>query len=506
MAAEILVNCAVGETRVALLEDAVLRELFVERNEADSLVGSIYKGRVSRVLPGIQAAFVEVGLARAAFLYVDDVLAPGAEHEEAVTEDLEASSDELPVVRPETPIQTLLSQGQEVVVQVRKAPLGSKGARVSTQLTIPGRYLVYMPLMPRIGISRRIVDEDERRRLRTLVSQIRGDDPGGFIVRTVCQGIGAEDLSKDMAFVRSLWAEISERARSATPPAVLQRDLDLVLRATRDLFTDDVARLVADERDAAERIKKLLSRCAPSLAPRVELFEGPELLFDAYGVERQIERALSREIQLKSGATIVLDESEALTAIDVNTGRFVGSEDQEATILRTNLEAAMEIAAQIRLRDLGGIIIIDFIDMRSPESREQVVQSFHAALSHDRAKTHTLSMSGLGLLEMTRKRVRPSLGRTLTESCPYCEGRGRIRSRMTVGLEILREVRRQARLHPDGLLVVSAMPQVAALLSEGREVLELEARLDRSIIIEAREDLHQEIYQVTVKRDRGGAL
>lgn len=504
MTAEILVNCAVGETRVALLEDTTLRELFVERDEADSLVGSIYKGRVSRVIPGIQAAFVEVGLSRAAFLYVDDVLAPGHD-EEAVTEDIE-TSDEIPVVRPDTPIQTLLSQGQDVVVQVRKAPLGSKGARVSTQLTIPGRYLVYMPLMPRIGISRRIVDEDERRRLRALVGQIRGDDPGGFIVRTVCQGVGSDDIAKDMAFVRSLWAEISERARSATPPAVLQRDLDLVLRATRDLFTQDVDRLIVDDEDAAARIEKLLSRCAPSLASRVELFEGPELLFDAFGVERQVERALSREIQLKSGATIVVDESEALTAIDVNTGRFVGSENQEVTILRTNLEAAREIAAQIRLRDLGGIIIIDFIDMRSAESRDQVVQSFQTALSRDRAKTHTLSMSGLGLLEMTRKRIRPSLGRTLTESCPYCEGRGRIRSRMTIGLEILREVRRQARLHPDGLLVVSAMPQVAALLSEGREVLELEARLDRSIIIEAREDLHQEIYQVTVQRDRGGAL
>ncbi|MCA9553897.1 MAG: Rne/Rng family ribonuclease [Myxococcales bacterium] len=502
MPAEILVNRALGETRVAFLEDGAVTEFHVERDEGRNVVGSIYRGRVTRVLPGMQAAFVQVGLERAAFLYVDDVVTEDVAEEE-LDEDETPSRAASAAERP--PIEALLREGQEVTVQVVKAPLGTKGARVTTYLTIPGRYVVYMPTIKRIGVSRRITSEAERKRLKEVVASHQRPDEGGFIVRTVCEGLTGEEIAQDMEFVRSLWQEVADKANGAPVPSLVQPDLDLVLRATRDLFTDEVAAFRIDDPRQVERVKKLVARFAPHLVDRVVEYEDPVALFERYGVDQALERALLREIHLKNGVSIVIDEAEALAAIDVNTGRFVGSRDLEATILETNLAAAQEIAAQIRLRNLGGIIIVDFIDMQAPESREKVYNKFVEALRHDRAKTHALSMSGLGLLEMTRKRTTPSLGRTLTEPCPYCEGRGRIRSRHTVCLEILREVERQARLHPEGDIVVSAMPEVAARLAERESghVEALEQRLARPIVVEARSDLHQEVYQVLVRAPSG---
>lgn len=497
MAAEILVNRALGETRAAYLEDGVVKEFYVERDEGRSVVGSIYRGRVTRVLPGMQAAFVQIGLERAAFLYVDDVVT--AQDLERDGEEDEEAPRRKDLPRPS--IDTLLREGQEITVQVVKAPLGTKGARVTTYLTIPGRYVVYMPTIRRIGVSRRITSEAERKRLKDIVASHQNESEGGFIIRTVCEGLEGEQIAQDMDFVRSLWSEVGDKAAEAPVPSLIQPDLDLVLRATRDLFTDDVVRMCIDDPKHVERVKKLLTRCAPHLAARTEVYLEKIPLFDVHGVEQALEQALLREFHLKSGVSIVIDEAEALTAIDVNTGRFVGSNDLEATILETNLLAAQAIAAQIRLRNLGGIIIIDFIDMQAPESRQQVHDAFVDALSHDRAKTHALSMSGLGLLEMTRKRVSPSLGRSLTEPCAYCDGRGRIRSRRTICLEILREVKRKATIYPSGDLLISAMPQVVAMLTDQQRlhIESLELSTGRNIIIEARADLHQEVYQVSVR-------
>ena len=463
-----------------------------------SMVGSIFKGKVNRVLPGIPAAFVEIGQPRAAFLYVDDVLPPKEDlDEEDTNADGAAPEVEESTLEDPVSISTLLNQGQEITVQVRKASLGTKGPRVSTQLTMPGRFVVYVPALRRVGVSRRITDEAERKRLKELVESHQGPDDGGYIVRTVCEGQDEAAIKQDMEFVRSLWADVEERIQNASSPSLVQRDLDLVLRTARDMFTSGVDRLVVDRPEQAERIKKLVSRFAPHLGERIETHTGNDLLFDHYGIEREIERALRREVRLKSGAAIVIDEAEALTAIDVNTGRFVGKRNHEDTIVETNLEAAVEIAAQIRLRDLGGIIIVDFIDMEAEESRARVMEAFESALANDRAKVNILSMSGVGLLEMTRKRVRPSLGRTLTEPCPYCRGRGRIRSRDTLALDVQREVRRQCRLHPKGRILVSAMPRVAATLSDAPFVPALESELNREVVVEAREDLHQEIFHVT---------
>ncbi len=489
MHAELLINRDLGETRVALLEEGVVKELYVERDDERGVAGNVYLGKVTRVLPGMDAAFVDIGLERAAFLYVDDVVRPGEE------------PDEEPVAKESPSIGSLLAEGQIITVQVAKEPIGTKGARVTNYVTIPGRYVVYMPTLDRIGVSRKITDDAERQRLKSVLESLQRPNEGGFIARTVCRGLGAEELAHDLELVRSVWRDLRGKATQAAPPALLARDLDLVLRATRDLFTEGIDRLVIDSAEDGGRIEKLVMSYAPELVSRIEVAEDAVPLFDRFGIEAEIERALIRKMTLKSGVTIVIDEAEALTAIDVNTGRFVGSRDLEATILKTNLDAAKAIAAQIRLRNLAGIIIIDFIDMQRPESRNKVYETFMEEMAKDRAKTHVLPITGVGLVQMTRQRVRTSLGRTLTEPCPYCDGRGRLRSKTTICHDVFREVRRQAHAHPQGAIVVSAMPEVAALLSEEHHdrLIDLEKRLERSIVVEARGDLHQEVYQVAVR-------
>lgn len=500
MDAELLVSRALGETRVALLEGGVTQEVYLEREHERSVVGNIYRGRVTRVLPGMQAAFVDIGLPRAAFLYVDDIVYPHGEDEREEGEDLDSDEDATPAPRPS--IRELVTEGQQITVQVTKAPLGSKGARVTTYITIPGRSVVFMPTMDRLGVSRKILDEEERRRLKAIMHQHRAEEDGGFIARTACVGLGEDEIARDMAFVRSLWSEVHRKSAGTVAPALLQADLDLVLRATRDLFTEEISRLVVDRDEEAERICRLLERFAPHLVARVEVHRGSGELFELFGVERAIEQALARTVALSSGGSLVIDEAEALTAIDVNTGSFVGTRDLEATILKTNLEAAVAVAHQIRLRNLGGIIIVDFIDMQIPENRAQVHEAFVAALTRDRARTHVLPMTDFGLVELTRKRVRPSLGRTLTEPCPYCDGRGWVKSRKEMCQAILRAIAARAGTEMGKGLLVSAMPEVASQLTGAfRLQLEaLEAELGLPVIVEARAELHQESFEITVRR------
>jgi ribonuclease G len=527
MSASILINRSFGETRVALLEEGVVSEVYVERDREQGLVGNIYKGRVTRVLPGMQAAFVDIGLSRAAFLYADDVRSPdrqsklpprgprdadGEEERHGIEDEKELSADEVSLiekakvdaqqqeVRVERPsIASLVREGQEILCQVSKDPLGTKGARITTYISVPGRYTVFMPTTDHVGVSKRITEETERKRLRELVEGMC-DGTGGFIVRTEGAGLEADKLKEDMDFLRNLWADIEERSQRATAPALLQADLDLVLRATRDLFTREVESLTIDDPREHQRIKDFLDKFAPPLKERVELYDDATMsLFERHNVEGELERALERKVGMKSGASIVIDQAEALTAIDVNTGGFVGKQNLEATILRTNLEAVKEIVTQLRLRNIGGIIVIDFIDMESAESRERVYAAFLEELKRDRAKTHVLPISGLGVIEMTRKRVRESLGRRLTEACPYCEGRGRIRSRSTVCHEIFREVARQK--DREGQVMILANPEVAAMLAEDEAdtLAKVETHIGRPVVVEARSDYHHEAYRVLIR-------
>jgi ribonuclease G len=507
MHAELLVSRSPGETRVALVEDGRLVEFDLERSHDRSVVGNVYRSRVTRVLPGMQAAFLDIGLERAAFLYVDDIALPTDVAEGDEVDDPEESTPAETARAARPPIQELLTPGQLLTVQVRKAPLSTKGARVTNYVTLPGRFVVYLPTMDRVGVSRKITDEGERDRLKHILESHRRPGEGGFIARTVCSGLAEATIVRDMDFVRSVWTEVEERAQSQDGPALLLEDLDLVLRTARDLFTEDIDRLVCDDGEEARRIRRLMLRHAPEIADRIEVAPHGTSAFDRHGVDRQLQRALDRTVQLPSGASLVFDEAEALTAIDINTGRYVGKDDLEKTILATNLEAAVEIATQIRLRNLGGIIVIDFIDMQTTEARREVYEAFCQAMERDRVKSHILPMTDFGLIELTRKRVRPSLTRRLTEACPYCEGRGRVMSRETVSQAILRSVLRTGQAHPTGTIVVSAMPDVAqALLDPVRRRIEaMEALLERSIVVEARSDLHQEVFQVTVRAGGGPA-
>ena len=525
MSATILINRSFGETRVALLEDGVVSEVYVERDHELGLVGNIYKGRVTRVLPGMQAAFVDIGLERAAFLYADDIRPKDnssrtpkpvdanaaqedqpheieddkAAYESDLIENAKAEVREQEQPREHTNIAHLVKEGDEIVCQVSKDPIGSKGARISTYISLPGRYLVFMPTTDHVGISKRITEEAERKRLRQIVEELRTGTEG-YIVRTEGASLSSEKLREDMDFLETLWSDVGIATQEKTAPSLLLPDLDLVLRATRDLFTHDVERLIIDNEKEYERIRRFLSKFSPDLLERISLYDSKVGLFEQHSVEGEIERALQRKVGMKSGASIVLDQAEALTAIDVNTGGFVGKQNLEATILRTNLEAVKEIVTQLRLRNIGGIIVIDFIDMESADARERVYTAFVDELKRDRAKTHVLPISGLGVIEMTRKRVRESLGRRLTDPCPYCEGRGRIRSRSTIAHEIFREVARQA--DKEGHVMVLANPEIAAILAEEESdtLTKVEEFIGKPVIVEARNDFHHEAYRVVLRR------
>lgn len=489
MTSEIIINASPEETRVALLESGQLAELYIERKKDVSLVGNIYKGKVVKILPGMQSAFVDIGLEKATFLHVADVYS--SFDYSIFGEDIEET---IPL---HLPIEELLQEGQEVLVQVSKDPIGTKGARVTSYITIPGRYLVLMPGVEDIGISRRIHDEKERARLKELVSALKPQNIG-LIVRTASEGCTEEEIKKDIDFLMHLWENIQSKKDKVSSPRLIYSDFDLAFRSVRDLLGHEVSKLVIDSETEYRRLVEFVNTYFPKLLSKIELYEGDEPIFDAYGIELEIPKTLQRRVWLKSGGYIVIDQTEALTAIDVNTGKFVGKETLEDTILKTNLEAVKEIAYQIRLRNLGGIIIIDFIDMEKEENRNKLFTALQEAMSKDRVKSTIFQVSELGLIQMTRKRVRESLERILCEPCAYCEGKGFIKSPSTVCYEIFRELRKIGSTRKNGRIMITAHPAVTDLLyEEEREGLEeIEKAYGFKSIVKADKHYHQEYYEI----------
>ena len=492
MSAELLVNVAPREVRVALLEGDVLQELFVQRESRRGLVGNLYKGRVTRVLPGMQAAFVEAGLARTGFLHVDDIVGSDArfDAQRVASAGDSGGPSGLPAAarEPALDIRRLVNAGDELIVQVVKDPMGSKGARLSTFLSLPSRYLVFMPRGQGVGVSVRIEDEAERARLREAVQGlIPSGQSGGYIVRTAAEGVSAERLAADIAYLGRLWSHVCERSLRAAAGELIHEELPVALRVLRDELGRDLERVLVDDAQECERLQAFVRDFLPAGALRIERYVGPRPLFDLHGIEEEIHRALERRVPLKSGGDLVFDQTESMTTIDVNTGGFVGHRNLEDTIFRTNLEAAVAIARQLRLRNLGGIIIIDFIDMRDESHRTQVLGALQQALAADHAQTHVVSLSPLGLVEMTRKRTRESLEHLLCDVCPVCEGRGSIRSIETVCLDIVRELLRQGRqFESKELLVLAHADVIERLLGEESAVLaELESTLQRPIRLQA---------------------
>ncbi len=501
---QLVINAANHETRVALLEDGTIAELYIKRRDDADIAGNIYKGRVQRVLPGMQAAFVDIGLSQAAFIYVNDILpADDALFERLFEENGEdggAAAEEAPPLPPTSrnhPIDDLLVEGQEILVQVSKGPMGTKGSRVTTYISLPGRFLVLMPTSDHVGVSRRIEDEAERTRLRDLVMSLRRDDMG-YIVRTAGEGVEESKLIYEMAFLRNLWETIQEKFRTAPTPSILHQELTVSLRAVRDLLLNDAERVVIDSRKGYEAIRSFLETFMPGLKDSVALYEESEPIFDAYNLEGDISRALKRKVWLKSGGYIIIEQTEALVAVDVNTGRYVGKHNLEETILKTNLEAVKEIAYQIRLRDIGGIIIIDFIDMEKKSNQEKVYNALKEAVKKDRSKTHILPMSELGLMQMTRKRVRRSLTRTLCEPCFYCEGEGYLISRQTICHNIYREMLRDSRDIRGVKLTLRVNPEIADLLhgEEDHLISSLEEIIGRQILIYPNAEYHMEEFDI----------
>jgi len=460
MSTEILINASTHEARAAVVENGVLQELFLERPSRRGLISNIYKGRVSRVLPGMQAAFIEIGMERTAFLHASDIFDPrhaGTGIEAPRTEN----------------IRTLVAEGNEILVQVVKDPLGTKGARLTTYVTLPSRYLVYMPQGRGVGVSARIEDEGERERLRAAVlAGVEADEGAGYIVRTAAEDALPEALRADMMYLRKLWEFVRQKGLRTDPGRLVHADLPLHLRILRDLLRPDVERVLIDQPSAHSEMREFAGTFMPDVLPRLELYGERRPLFELHHVEEEIQKALDRKVSLKSGGHLIIDQTEALTTIDVNTGAFVGHRNLEETIFRTNLEAAVAIARQLRLRNLGGIIIIDFIDMEEPEHRRQVIQALEKALSDDHVKTNISSVSPLGLVEMTRKRTRESLEHLLCQACPTCEGRGFVKTAETVCYEVFREIVRQARqFECQQLMVLAHQDVIERLLDEESSAL-----------------------------------
>jgi ribonuclease G len=499
----LVINADGPETRVALVEDGFLGELYIERKRERGIAGNIYKGRVERVLPGMQAAFVNIGAEKSAYLHVSDVRGTPDDLKRLLSGDSSKSDDEDEEEadrRRESGgarIEDLLKEGQEIVVQVTKEPISTKGARTTRYVSLPGRHLVFMPTVDHIGISRRISSDRERRRLREIVDSMRPSG-SGFIVRTVAEGVSEKELKADMEFLIKLWNEIVKRSESGRCPALIYSDLDLLLRTVRDLFTADVEKLIIDSRTEYDRVKKFIAALMPDFAGVIELYDGADPIFDGYGIEIEIDRALERKVWLKSGGYLIVDEMEALTAIDVNTGRFVGKSSLEDTITKTNLEACREVAEQLRIRSIGGMIVVDFIDMDRPHNREKVTRAFNDYLRRDRSKAAVTRISELGLIEMTRKRTRESLLHTLTEPCTACEGKGYTKSRRTVAYEVLRELRRQGDLIETDSIVIEVHPDVAQVLATTDHAFleDLEKRLQKRLVVKARGSFQMEDFEI----------
>ncbi len=465
MSAEILMNVTPQESRVAILENGVLQEVLIERTDNESIVGNIYKGKVCRVLPGMEAAFIDIGMAKSAFLHASDLsFSPKAV--------FNGDTDEKAVKTP--PISKLLYEGKKVLVQVIKDPLGTKGARLTTYVTIPSRYLVLMPNAKTIGISSKIESAEERARLKSIVNDVNEgtDSKHGYIIRTAAEGVDEDLLRKDIEFLSKLWVSIGEMEESAPKGSIVYSDLPLVKRILRDVVGEEVTSVRVDSRETAASILSFCDKYVTELDGLVSHYPGERPIFDLYGVEDEIQKALKRQVQLKSGGYLIIDQTEAMTTIDVNTGGFVGHRNLEETIFKTNLEAAQAIARQLRLRNLGGIIILDFIDMKDEEHKQLVLDSLEKALAKDSTKTGISSVSSLGLVEMTRKRTSESLGHILCESCPTCDGRGYVKTASTVCYEIFREILRESRqFDAKKLLVLAAQDVVDLFLDEESESL-----------------------------------
>ena len=484
MAKEIVVNVTTRETRLAVIDSGKLVEMHVEREE--QVAGSVYKCRVANVLPGMDAAFVDVGLDRNAFLYAGDVLPE--------------TDEELPKEGKEPEranIKDLLKVGQELLVQVVKAPRGTKGARVSTRISLPGRFLVLMPDADNIGISRKIDEKRERERLKKITDHIK---PAGFglIVRTEAEGSGERDLRNDLDFLLRMWEQIQDRAKTTPPPGLIHQDLSLTYRMIRDVFGADIRKMFVDSQTEYQKALETIDLISPRLRSKIVLYHEPDPIFEHFSIENEIDRLLKRKVWLKSGGHITIDHTEALTAIDVNTGKFIGSTSLSDTILKTNLEAAAEIARQLRLRDIGGIIIIDFIDMTSARDRNHVVSALDKALKKDRTRTKISQIGPLGLIEMTRKRTGETISEIVNQACPYCQGRAVILSPESVSIQIERELRKLATEVDDEAFLISAHPEVAASLigAGGQVISHIEKPMRRAVYVRANPDLHIEKYEI----------
>jgi ribonuclease G len=512
MARHIVINAGISETRVAVLEGGLLTDLSLERKRHRSIVGNVYKGVVTNVLPGMQAAFVDIGLSKDAFLYAGDFTANLGEYERMMLAEDEADIEleEAPSERERRevpPIEDVLRRGQAILVQVSKESLGTKGARITSFISLPGRYLVYMPQVTHVGVSRRIRDAAERDRLRRLIKALRplrapGEaGTGGFIVRTVGEGKGEEEFGADIEFLQRLWQQIQERFAEVRAPSALHEEGDLVFRVIRDLFAADVEEILVDAGEEYRRGVEYSRALVPALAHRVRLYEGSVPVFEARGIEKEIEKALRRKVWLRSGGYLVFDQTEALVSIDVNTGKYVGKRDLEETILKINLEAATEVVRQIRLRDLGGIIIIDFIDMEREEHRQQVFRALKRALGEDKARTNVLEISELGLVEMTRKRVRQGLHSLLMQHCPTCKGSGVVKSPPAIAAEIHRRIQAAASDVGGQEVLIRVNPEMAAYFQdEDGDGLELlQRRIQRKVTVQVVEALHKDEYEIITR-------
>ena len=527
MSKEMIISSSAHETRVAILEDDQVAEIFIERERSRGVVGNVYKGRVSKVLPGMQSAFVDLGLERDGFLYVTDVVASLEELDRFETEEEDVPAAPLGATGnggstgqrrdrpsshggrrerekgPEPKIEELLKEGQEIIVQVAKEPLGTKGARLTSHATMPGRFLVFMPTVDHVGVSRKIESREERSRLRGIVREFREQTgfTGGLIIRTAAAGRPKEDIVSDLSYFHKVWTEIRQKAETSRAPAVVYQEQSLVAKLLRDLLTDDYQAIRIDNELEHRRVIELIERIMPSLASKVRLYEKEYPIFEEYGVQAEIDRALRSKVWLKSGGSIVINQTEALVAIDVNTGRYVGKKTAgrlEDTILKTNLEAVKEIVRQIRLRDLGGIIVLDFIDMEEKKNRQKVFQTVEQELRKDRSPSKALQVSDFGLVIITRKRVKQSLERVLTEPCPYCAGSAVIKSASTICYEILSEVKKISADLNGQSLVLRVNPDIArAFRDEERAVFkDLKQSLGREIALRPDAQLHHEQFDL----------
>ena len=505
MEKEILISDDEYETRCAVLEKGILNEIYIERKAAKPVLGNLYKGRVENVLPGMQVAFVDIGLERHAFLHISDLkYSDGTENGNAddglPTLDLQAKSPRKPRGGRGFPflITDLISKKQELLVQVGKEPIGSKGARVTSNITLPGHYVVYLPNSSTIGVSRRIESASERDRLRDLAQALKADVEGGFIIRTAAEGLSEEEFTSEIRYLIDQWKQMRERAKRKPAPSLVSKDIGFTNRIVRDIFNKDVKKLLIDSQAEYQETINYVTSVMPNLRNRVSLYKEKTALFDAYGVEEELKKALSEKIWLKCGGHIIIQQTEAMVSIDVNTGRFVGKSDPDNTILSANLEAVEEVVRQIQLRDLGGIIVVDFIDMDEPAHRKRVLKMLQEALRKDRARTNILHFSDLGLVEMTRQRTRPSLATLLMEQCPYCDGHGTILSIETVVIGLFRAIKAAYQQTRQSALRVIANDHVISYLNAqmSAKFRELKRTLKVELTLESDADLHLEDYRI----------